>query len=66
MRLNFFEHWTLFWSLNRQFPSDLAHFLWTSSTWAIVGDTVKKKLGKQAILDTFLPIFKKVSALDEA
>ena len=42
MRLNFFEHWTLFWSLNRQFPSDLAHFLWTSSTWAIVGDKVEK------------------------
>ena len=37
MRLNFFEHRTLFWSPNRQFLSDLAHFLWASSTWAIVG-----------------------------
>ena len=42
MRFNFFEHRTLFWSPNRQFLSDLAHFLWASSTWARVGDKIKK------------------------
>ena len=59
MRLNFFEHWTLFWSTNRQFLSDLAHFLWASSTWAIVRDNIKKNWAYRTILDTFLPIFQK-------
>ena len=58
MRHNFFEHWTLFWSPNRQFLSDLAHFLWASSTWAIVGDKLKI-WAQRTFLDTFLPIFKK-------
>ena len=42
MRFNFFEHRTLFWSTNRQFWFDLVHFLWASSTWARVGDKIKK------------------------
>ena len=32
MRLNFFDHRTLFWPPNRQFQSELAHFLWACST----------------------------------
>ena len=42
MRLNFFDHRTLFWPPNRQFQSELAHFLWTCSTSAIIGDKTKK------------------------
>ena len=42
MRLNFFDHRTLFWPPNRQFQSEMAHFLWECSTLAIIGDKTKK------------------------
>ena len=42
MRLNFFDHRTLFWTPNRQFLSKGAHFGWARSTLAINGDEIKK------------------------
>ena len=66
MRLNFFEHRTLIWSPNRQLLSDLAHFLWSSSTWAIVGDKLKNLSRANLFGHVFTNFQKKVSALDEA
>ena len=42
MRLNFFEHRTLFYTKNRQFWFDLGHFLWASFTSARIEDKIKK------------------------
>ena len=42
MRLNFFDHRTLFWTPNRQFYSNCAHFWWVSSTLAIICDEIKQ------------------------
>ena len=38
IRLNFFDHRTLFWSPGRQFQLNYAHCWWTGSTLAIIGD----------------------------
>ena len=65
MRLNFFDHRTWFWPPNRQFWSEMAHFLWACSTLAIIGDKLKNR-AQRTILDKFSPISKKKSALDEA
>ena len=46
MRLNFFNHRTLFWSPNRQFQSNCAHFWWTGSTLAIIGDRITNGLNE--------------------
>ena len=66
MRLNFFEHRTFVLvtksSIFVRSGSIFVGKLHLSHIWGYS----KKKWGKRAILDTFLPIFKKVSALDEA
>ena len=41
MRLNFFDHRTLFWTPNRQFLSNSANFWWVDSILAVIGDDLK-------------------------
>ena len=59
MTLNFFEQRTLFWSPNRQFLSDLAHFfvgkLHLSHSWG----QSKKKLGRANHIGTVFTDFQK-------
>ena len=62
MRLNFFDHRTLFWTPNRQFQSNCAHFWWAVSTLAII--RVEKKVGLSEPFWTGFHLFpKKVSKL---
>ena len=42
MRLNFFDHRTLFWTQSFQFYSNCAHYWWLCSILAINGDEIKK------------------------
>ena len=49
MRLNFFNHRTLFWSPNRHFQSNCAHFWWAGSTLAIIGDKIKKMTERNTV-----------------
>ena len=59
MRLNFFDHRTLFSLPNCQFLSNCAHLWWACSTLAIIGDKIKKKLDWTNHFGQVLPISKK-------
>ena len=63
MRLNFFDHRTLFLSPNRQFQSNCAHCWWAGSTLSLVWDKIKK-MTERTTLVKFCLFPKKVSTLD--
>ena len=59
MRLNFFDHRTLFLSPNRQFQSNCAHCWWAGSTLDIVGDKIKKNWLNEPLWTSFIFFHKK-------
>ena len=59
MRLNFFDHRTLFLSPNRQFQSNCAHCLWAGSNLVIVGDKIKKNWLNEPLWTSFIFFQKK-------
>ena len=66
MRLNFFDHRTLFWSPNCQFQSNCAHFWLAGSTLAVVVNKIRKNGLNGRLWTNFIYFQKKVSLLDHA